>query len=582
MKRNETNFRMNLKEICLESVCSNLYLNYVVCKYNLWKIPSCIADSILEYFARNSKIQGKNDLFFFRKDITSIGKVIITSKLLPFLNILSEIDKNSVKEVKIFIHSLNQSSYEGLMEILSNSFNVEKLSIAVFNEHKFSDIFNGFIPSSSNLKEINLPNFNLDEIQCQSLGQLFHQCDRLEKINISENVNMKHGFVHLCKQLKFSSDSLREIDFCYCYLDDGQTKALANLLQKCSNLCFVNLAGNPFPEMEFQALCRGLCKSCHSLEIILFGECKLTEVNCIEIGKFLNYCQSIKEIELFNNRSMNNGLIYVFDGICQSSSVLNVLNLSSCNLNESHCKQLKALLENCSNIQLFNISYNKNCGNGFTDICQGLIKSGEKLKKVFMVNCDLNEEQGTNVGKLLESCSSIQIFTIAFNPDMNNGSAHVINGLKRSQNTLKNVDFCSCNLTQEDCIVLGRTLEYCPNIDSINLGGNKNMSNGFSAVCQGLLKSKRSLSNIYLRNCTFSEKQGEQLGSLLSKCTCIECVNISFNPNMENGLKIIANGLLNSSYKLQYVFIENCQLSQEERLLFQNLFKNQKRTKILL
>lgn len=571
---------MNLKEFCLEIVCSNLYLNYIVCKKKKWKIPNPIADLIFDLFIKKIKINDEKDLYFFKKEITSLRKFVITSKLLPFLNIFCEIDVNHIKELKICVDDLNQDKNDQLIDILKIFLNLEKISItSLISDSKFSNIFDGFI--SLKIKDINLADCNIDQVQCYSLSRLFKRCHQLERVNISHNVNMLGGFAYLCETLENSWRFLKEIDFCKCYLDGGQSKELANFLVKCSNLEFVNLAGNHFPEMELLLLCEALKRSSSTLQILLFGECNLNE-NCgKEIGNFLGNCKNIKKIDLFDNAIIGDGLINISDGLTKSSMVLNTLNLSGCRINEIQSKSLGNLLKNCSNIEDFNISFNKNCGKGISDICQGLSNSGEKLKKVHFTGCNLNEHQSSYIGHMLDKCNRIQIFMIAFNPNMSNGGLSIMNRLKKSFSTLKSIDFCSCNLEENHGHALGKTLKCCSNIESISLGGNKNMDDGFCTICEGLSNSKYTLSNIYLRNCSFSERQGEHLGSLLLKCKKIKWMNLSFNPYMEKGLDEIVKGLLSSSTTLRYVLLENCRLNEREKNLFRDSLKSNKKLVML-
>lgn len=204
------------------------------------------------------------------------------------------------------------------------------------NDFDICDIFEGIYSTNESLEKINLSGclFNLayEENICRSLSN-FH---KITTIEISNFYNLGEGFLAVLTGLINCNSSLERINFSHCYINDYDLFEISNVLFEFSNM---------------------------------------------------------KEIDFSKNFELNYGCVYILYGLINSSSTLQRVNFSNCNLSKDGAFFLKNILLNYAFIEELLLENNTNLEDGYKYVIQGLSKSQYTLKNLNLMNCGISDRK---------------------------------------------------------------------------------------------------------------------------------------------------------------------------------------------
>ncbi|CAD5126962.1 unnamed protein product [Dimorphilus gyrociliatus] len=374
----------------------------------------------------------------------------------------------------------------------------------------FTRLCNKIAESSYTVTEINLEDRFLSEDESRKIGNIIKKFNRLQKIDLTGNDEMRDGLSEICKGLVQSSTTLKECHLSFCNITISQAKHFGNMLQKCSKIEKLDFSGNNQTENELEYICNGLVKSSNTLKVIDFGSCDLDNNQSTIIAKLLQKCSKIEEINLSMNENMGKGLQKICDSLIQSSNTLKEIDFSDCNLTETQAGNIGNMLKKLSKIESINLHNNVNMGNGLINICNGLVQSSNTLKYLNLGKCNLSKIQAAKIGKMLQNCSAINSIDLNYSNCMENGLIDICYGLLQSSNTLKLLYLVNCNINESQATKIGVLLKTCSKMENINLTKNCCMGNGVLKICDGLSQSKNSLKFIDMKHCNLTKQQSEK------------------------------------------------------------------------
>ncbi|CAD5125439.1 unnamed protein product [Dimorphilus gyrociliatus] len=441
-------------------------------------------------------------------------------------------------------------------------------SIEVFNlngnkfmmNDGFNSLCSGLKNSSHSIKSISLRDCNLQEEQGLCLGDLLKNCNTLEIIDLSWNLKLNQVFYNLCEGLR-SSSYLESINLTNCNINRKSAIAIANLLENCTNLLEINLSENKCMEDGFGMICQSL-KSNLNLQNLMLNCCVLNEIQAKQLGISLGNLSKIRAISLASNRKMKDGLKDIFKGLESSCKTLQLVNFNHCELTTEQGRLLGSLLRLCNNIQSVFISQNQNTDLGLYDVFKSLHNSSQTLTQLDLSNCSLSVEQIGQLGKFIENSKKLEYLNLTSNKNMQTGFEFIYNGLKSSVNSLKILDVGNCSLNEKQAILLGKLLKLLINLEELNLSWNTRMGNWYQGVDGGLRSCTPRIKCIHLGRCDLGEEQATGIGRILNKCTTLESINLTWNTEMGHGFKSICNSMTQSSKSLKMLLLSNCNLNE--------------------
>lgn len=435
---------------------------------------------------------------------------------------------------------INDNSFLELMENFNLSF--RQLSITEWEKIKTQSFFDNRNFTPSFFIQLRNENMNCSDIflldrhilskkDFDNIATVLKMKFKVEAFCIKRNMTMNDGFSNILNVLENSSDTLVNLAIINCNLNENQARNLGKMLVNCNLIETINLSANEYMKEGLVEICNGLRYSFDSLKSVDFSICNLYEEQCKGISKLLKECVYVENINLHWNDQAGNGLIHIFKALENSARSLRFLNLSMCGLNKSHCVRLGQLFQKCPKIEMINFEHNIIMGKGFPYIVKGLENSVLSLKDLNFCNQDLTRQQPKDLADLLIKCPNIETVSLARNPDMGNGFAHLCHSLGTSSESLKNLDFSDFKVNDYNRDHLKNFLKSCSRIESIALNLT-DLSEEQLDVYESLKNSADTLKKIELRNRIWSKNHFRNIERFLRNCTKIEVFDFSYTQSI--------------------------------------------------
>ncbi|CAD5126284.1 DgyrCDS14440 [Dimorphilus gyrociliatus] len=421
----------------------------------------------------------------------------------------------------------------------------------------FEVISDGLKTPLKHLKQIKLVECGLTEKQAVSLHKIIQGCSCLEIIDLSGNQNAELG-------RNFGRDSFKsliKVYLKYCCVREKE----AILLESCSFLQCLDLSENKLMGNGFKNICNGISSSCGFIKEINLKSCNLTEKQGEWLGDALKNCSLLESVSLSYNRLGEKALETICDGLMSSSSKLSEINLTSCFLSKKSANSLSKIIQGCTALESIDLSENEELGREFVKIFQNC---SEKLKTLKLSNCKVNQVDAHSLQKLTQICSSLEIVDLSHNKEMGNGFQSICWQWSKG-NSLKEINLSYCNLSKTEGEVLGKALEKCHSLTTLDLSGNKKIGKAFYEIFKQLQFCKK-LKDINISACQIAIDTAFYFRTAIEGHTSIETINVSSNHNID----MIFQTLMSSSSALKKINIANCNLNNLEAVLFNTLLKH--------
>lgn len=244
------------------------------------------------------------------------------------------------------------------------------------------------------LEKISFEFTNSSKNHGKYIQDILKLCKNLKSVFVSGNESISIGLENILDGLTFSTYCLRDLNLTRCNINENQAKYLGEFLKYCPSLEMFSIKENKKLGSGFGIILTGLENSVKSLKRLNFSECDLSERQSTNLGEFLSLCSNLTSINLDKNRRMGSGIVKIFKEISQSSKyVLKEMHMTNCDLTESQAKSLGDYLKIIPNIEYISIRNNRRLGAGLLYICNGL-KESSRLPKILQFDlCDYSESQ---------------------------------------------------------------------------------------------------------------------------------------------------------------------------------------------
>lgn len=426
---------------------------------------------------------------------------------------------------------------------------------------KITEMFNRENPFEENIKDVhNLMEKNLDpgikdlriEIKCVDGSKI------VKTSNVCNFENLENDLCNLPENYEkrsyiFIKSSIVNNDQIFL----PENPKFYNIYKSLMNYPHVTQFKCNFTRMtdqEFQDLCQSLQYSAANLTLLSFNGCNLSAKQGFRLGKLLEKCCSLENISLYSNKYLNKNISAICSGLNHSGNTLKHLNFSNCQLSCVDFLSVGMLLNFCSNISSFDISYNAIDEENLRIICNGLRKSQATLNTIDVSGCDLKNIENLKV--LLKSCPELQNLNMKSNFEIICIS-FLWDPLKVSARNLRTLNFFNCKLSQNDAEYLGYLLKDC-RIQMLNICMNPGIKGSLLYIIKSLQNSAYSLEELHFDTENLTRKQCSFVGQLLSNLKVLKYLTMTFNRDeneeiVKFGLSELSEELLNSSDALQEI-----------------------------
>ena len=175
-------------------------------------------------------------------------------------------------------------------------------------------------------------------------------------------------------------------------------------------------------------------------------------------------------------------------------------------------------------------------------------KNNHNLTTVSVTDCDFGEEGG-------------RLFALAIGSSINK--------------SLRKVELADNNISEEGMVDIITALSVHPNLNYLDLDGNRLHKNGCVALATLLRCSAKEVQHLDLSNTEINDEGIEALVHALATCSCLEELQLVGNPTITSkGWQSLASILEAPNSNLREIFIANNNVDDEAAAAFANALEN--------
>ncbi|XP_069753818.1 leucine-rich repeat-containing protein 31-like isoform X2 [Narcine bancroftii] len=357
-----------------------------------------------------------------------------------------------------------------------------------------------------NHKCMNLNNGHLSTNDVIQLAALLPYLPTLEELDLSWNESIGGALKVLTNQLQHLP-YLRVLELVSCQLSKLDISSLGDSIQLLANIEKIDLSWNPDLGGNLSLLTQKL-HSCSTLKILKLVDCNLTAEDGVVLGKSLSVITNLEILDLSMNKNVGCGLAVLFQELSHASH-LQVIKLCNCGLTPESIQDLGISLNHLPAIRKMDLSCN-GIGGGFMETATHLLNVTQL--QVFDVHgCSLIDDDISALTQIIPLLKNLQVVNLGLNKNIGDTMRHLIARI-RFLPRFKNLTVNGCNLTKETIVELADTLPNLTDLETLDLSWNKCLGGNLGVLFQ-MLENKTGLQVLKLCSCNLT---GQDLATLVS------------------------------------------------------------------
>lgn len=282
-------------------------------------------------FFKNQNAIGKTKQKFFKNLVNS--SIFIED----FQIISCQLNKRNVKQItKLFSECSNLKTVKFS----------EEISIGKTN----SPIFENLCLSANSLNILDFSKCNLNKKNMVNLSNLFSKCSNLKSINLSYNSELGNTKLPIFLNLQNSASNLERLNFSDCQFNKENIKIVFEFLKNCKKLKSINLSGNYEIGNVNLPIFLSLISLKDTLEDMDFSDCMLNEDNIDDISCLLLFCNKLKSVNFNNNYKIGLTENEILKHLLHSSQTLKFIKIQNCFQNDYPIADINLLIQMCYNL----------------------------------------------------------------------------------------------------------------------------------------------------------------------------------------------------------------------------------------
>ncbi|XP_069753820.1 leucine-rich repeat-containing protein 31-like isoform X4 [Narcine bancroftii] len=285
----------------------------------------------------------------------------------------------------------------------------------------------------------------------------------------------------------------------------------------------------------------------------------LSTNDVIQLAALLPYLPTLEELDLSWNESIG-GALKVLTNQLQHLPYLRVLELVSCQLSKLDISSLGDSIQLLANIEKIDLSWNPDLGGNLSLLTQKL-HSCSTLKILKLVDCNLTAEDGVVLGKSLSVITNLEILDLSMNKNVGCGLAVLFQELSHASH-LQVIKLCNCGLTPESIQDLAQIIPLLKNLQVVNLGLNKNIGDTMRHLIARIRFLPR-FKNLTVNGCNLTKETIVELADTLPNLTDLETLDLSWNKCLGGNLGVLFQMLENKT-GLQVLKLCSCNLTGQD------------------
>ncbi|XP_064425015.1 selection and upkeep of intraepithelial T-cells protein 5-like [Latimeria chalumnae] len=362
----------------------------------------------------------------------------------------------------------------------------------------------------------------------------FHEhCERME-FYINEKTSVNWSLKNISPRLHMC----KKIRLNKCELTAGCFEGLPSLLHTSQTLRELDLSNSKLGDPELRFLSDGLKDTNSTVQTLQLNNCLMTSESCDTLSSFLSRNKSLIELNLDNNPIKDAGMRL----ICNvSNNQLQKLSSNNCYLTSICCEALSSFLSRNESLTELNLSNNPIKDTGMSLICNG---SNNQIQKLRSNSCYLTPTCCRDLSSFLSRNQSLTELNLSDNPIQDSGVSLICN---ISNKEIQKLSLRSCILTSGCSEALCSFLKQNQSLTELDLSVNQLKDLGMSEICKA---DNNQLQKLSLNNCSLTSGCCEGLCSVLKQNQSLRELNLSSNKIEDSGISEICKADNNRLQKL--------------------------------
>ncbi|XP_010218343.1 PREDICTED: leucine-rich repeat-containing protein 31 [Tinamus guttatus] len=351
------------------------------------------------------------------------------------------------------------------------------------------------------------------------------------------------------------------LDLNNCALSATDVTELASLLPYLPKLEEISLSWNGGVGGSLKALTTQL-HHVNLLKVLRLNSCRLTAEDVTSLGEAFEIVPQLEELDLSWNSNIG-GKLSLLTKKLQKGCKIKILKITDCNLTAKDGESLAQILNVISNLEVLDLSINKNIGYSVKIIAQDL-KNVPGLKELNLHMCGLKQDSIQALDSALEHLAELRKLDLSCNREIGGGfkdsTAHLAN--------LKNLEFLDlhqCCITEEDMTILSQVIPLLSSLQELNLSSNKNVGVSSDPLLSRL-RFLPKLKSVAISNCCLQEESFSSLAEAALHLPELEILDLSWNKCVGGNLKLLLEALKLAT-EIQVLRLSSCNLVAEDLAL---------------
>uniref|UniRef100_A0A8C5NW00 NACHT, LRR and PYD domains-containing protein 3 n=1 Tax=Jaculus jaculus TaxID=51337 RepID=A0A8C5NW00_JACJA len=230
-------------------------------------------------------------------------------------------------------------------------------------------------------------------------------------------------------------------------------------------------------------------------------------------------------------------------------------------LTSRFCRSLFSVLSTNPNLTELDLSDNSLGDPGMRVLCETLQHPDCNIQRLWLGRCGLTHECCFDISAVLSSNQKLVELDLSDNALGDFGVRLLCMGLKHLVCTVRKLWLVSCCLTSACCQDLASVLSTNCFLTRLYIGENALGDSGVGVLCEKAKHPQCQLQKLGLVNCGLTLLGCSALASALRTNQNLTHLYLRGNALGDQGLKLLCEGLLHPSCKLQMLELDNCSLT---------------------
>ncbi|XP_067260689.1 ribonuclease inhibitor-like isoform X2 [Chanodichthys erythropterus] len=336
-----------------------------------------------------------------------------------------------LEKLKLYDCNIADEGCAALTSALRSDSHLRELNLS---DNKIGDegltlLSDGLKDPHCKLEKLTLYDCNITSEGCAALTSVLRLNSHLKELGLSQNKIGDEGLMLLSDGLKDPHCKLENLWLYDCNITTESCAALASALRLNSHLREMNLSENKIRDQGVMLLSDGLKDPHCKLENLMLWGCNITAEGCDALTSALRSNSHLRELDLSENKIGDEGLMLLSDRLKDPHCKLEKLWLSQCNITAEGCAALTSALRSSSHLRELNLSENKTGDEGLTLLSDGLKDPHCKLENLMLSKCNFTAEGCAALTSALRSNSHLRELNLIGN-EIGDASVKSLSALK--------------------------------------------------------------------------------------------------------------------------------------------------------